>query len=292
VLDLLKLKTFLAVAATHSFTRSAEELGLSQSTVTTHIQALERELDAQLFDRVGRKVMLTDAGRRTIDYANRLLALAEEAKSSVLKSGELSGAVSVSASEVLAAYRLPEILRRFQRLHPKVELSFAARSGTQAQIDAVVAGKLDLAIVLDEAIQSDRLITSTLRQEEVAIVMAPDYRASDSGARILLAGGLSGWLERVINSPQCPPGAPSEVGSIEAAKQYAIAGMGIAVLPKMTVAAELKRHLLVCVRMPAPPVHLHIQLVRNRGRWTSPALDALWSVAEQCFETEGALTAL
>ena len=73
MLDLLKLKTFQAAAATNNFTRAAAELGYSQSKVTTHIQALESELGAPLFDRVGRNVILTEVGRRTLEYANRLI---------------------------------------------------------------------------------------------------------------------------------------------------------------------------------------------------------------------------
>ena len=83
MLDLLKLRTFQVVAATRNFTRAAAELGYSQSSVTTHIQALERELGAELFDRSSRAVILTEAGRRTLEYADRLLALADEAKAAV-----------------------------------------------------------------------------------------------------------------------------------------------------------------------------------------------------------------
>jgi DNA-binding transcriptional LysR family regulator len=83
VLDLLKLRTFQMVAATRNFTRAAAELGYSQSNVTSHIQALERELGTALFDRASKKVMLTEAGKCTLEYANRLLALANEAKAAV-----------------------------------------------------------------------------------------------------------------------------------------------------------------------------------------------------------------
>jgi DNA-binding transcriptional LysR family regulator len=90
VLDLLKLKTFQVVAATKNFTRAAAELGYSQSSVTGHIQALERELGTSLFDRDSKTVMLTEAGRRTLVYANRLLALADEAKAAVHRSEEFT----------------------------------------------------------------------------------------------------------------------------------------------------------------------------------------------------------
>ena len=85
MLDLLKLETFRVVAATSNFTRAADELGCCQSTVTVHIQELERELGVQLFDRCrfSKKVVLTEAGRCTLKYASRLSMLAHEAKAAV-----------------------------------------------------------------------------------------------------------------------------------------------------------------------------------------------------------------
>ena len=82
MLDLLKLETFRVVAATNSFTRAATELGCCQSTVTVHIKDLERELGVRLFDRCrfSKKVVMTEAGHRTLEYAGRLMTLADEAK--------------------------------------------------------------------------------------------------------------------------------------------------------------------------------------------------------------------
>jgi DNA-binding transcriptional LysR family regulator len=90
MLDLQKLETFRVVATTHNFTRAAVELGYSQSSVTGHIQALERELGAPLFERYrfSRTVVLTKIGQCTLEYADRLLALAEEAEAAVEREKE------------------------------------------------------------------------------------------------------------------------------------------------------------------------------------------------------------
>ena len=85
MLDLQQVESFRMVALTHNFTRAAAELGYSQSSVTLHIKALERELGASLLERhrFSKKVQLTEVGRRTLDYAERLLALAHETKAAV-----------------------------------------------------------------------------------------------------------------------------------------------------------------------------------------------------------------
>jgi DNA-binding transcriptional LysR family regulator len=92
MLDLQKLETFRMVAMTHNFTRAAAKLGCSQSSVTTHIKALERELGASLFERhkFSRNVILTDVGRVTLDYAGRMLALADEVMAAVHASKPLN----------------------------------------------------------------------------------------------------------------------------------------------------------------------------------------------------------
>src|ERR1700685_4036202 len=87
MLDLQQVESFRMVALTHNFTRAAAELGCSQSSVTLHVKALEGELGASLLERhrFSKTVQLTEVGRRTLDYAERLLALANEAKEAVGK---------------------------------------------------------------------------------------------------------------------------------------------------------------------------------------------------------------
>ena len=257
---------------------------MSQSTVTMHIQALERELDAPLFDRIGRRVVLTEVGRRTIDYAHRLLALADETKVAVRKHGELSGPVSIGASEVLVACRLPEALRTLQKLHPKIQLTLTSRSDSDEYISAILGGTLDFAIILSDLVESDRLVARTVGKDEIIAVAAPAYRIAGPGVRTLLPSGQEAWLNRMVQAFDLRLGASGELGSIEAVKQCAIAGMGVAVLPKMTVETELKDHVLICVQMFAP-TSIPIQLVRNRDRWMSPAFDAVWNAIEQAFVT-------
>jgi two-component system nitrate/nitrite response regulator NarL len=148
VLDLLKLKTFRVAAATNNFTRAAAELGYCQSTVTTHIQALERELGAPLFDRVGRSVLLTEVGRRTLEYANRIMALADEAKDAV------------------------------QTLYPHTQFDFPSPLDSQRPIEEALDKTRDPAVIVDERVRSDDLTPSCLGRGESGSVRAPDLAFS------------------------------------------------------------------------------------------------------------------
>ena len=293
MLDLLKLKTFLVVAATSSFTRAGAKLGYSQSSVTTHIQSLERELGVSLFERFGKKVLVTEIGRQMMDYANRLLALAEEAKATARERGNLSGPLSVGAPEAVITYRFPEVLRQFQTIHPHVHVTIAPRSDSQTQVEEILDGTLDLAVVAGELVHSEKLITSCLGTEEILIVKSPDYEFVSSefsrwediaAARVLLADKNCAFrllFDRARDVVSVPLADTMELGTIEATKQCAIAGMGLAVLPRMAATPELKRKRLVSVPWPGTGFPVYLQLIRHRERWASPALLALWGLAEQ-----------
>src|SRR6201993_5541043 len=113
-MDLRQLTTYRVLARTLNFHQAAEQLHCVQSTVTAQIQALEDELGARLFDRLGRRGVLTDAGTRLVAYADRLLNLAHEARLGGSRREEQVGTLTISATETLFTYRLPPVLHRFR----------------------------------------------------------------------------------------------------------------------------------------------------------------------------------
>ncbi len=125
-MELRHLHTFRTVATGLSFTRAATQLGYAQSAVTSHIKALEDELGVRLFDRLGRRIVLTHAGSQLLDYADKILQLANEATTVIGGPDEPAGPVIVSAPEVLCAYRLPQVIRDLHDQHPGIRLLFRA----------------------------------------------------------------------------------------------------------------------------------------------------------------------
>src|SRR5258708_269564 len=163
-MELRQLATFRMVATTLSFTQAASALGYVQSSVTAQIQALEADLGVPLFDRLGKRIVLTDAGSRLLRYAEKILALAEEARSVVAGDDEPTGSLTISAPESLCTYRLPAILGLFRERYPRVQLLF--RPSPSADMRRRVGeGLLDLAFVLEEPIQSGNLSSEQLIRE-------------------------------------------------------------------------------------------------------------------------------
>jgi DNA-binding transcriptional LysR family regulator len=293
MLDLLKLETFRMVANTRSFTRAGAELGYSQSSVTAHIQALEPEVGAPLFElsRFSREIALTEIGRRTLDYAGRLLALARETSIAIHSQSEPSGHLKVCASSLLLAYRLSTLLRSYHRRHPQVRLGISSYSDPRILASSVLNGVADIAFVFDEPIGSERVITKCLGREKILVVCAPDHRLAGMTGSVSVeelaqeqalfsdTNSVRTLFERMLASAGVRMDCTIEAGSLEAVKRCAMAGLGFGVLPSFTVDAEIRSHELVTVALQGPELSLDIQIVRNARSWASPAVDALWQMA-------------
>lgn len=300
-MELRQLRTFIAVANALSFTQAARELGYVQSAITAHVKGLEEELSVRLFDRLGRKIGLTDAGRRLLPYARTIAemeAAAGEAAMGTGTDGEPIGSVTVSAPEMLCAYRLPPVLKRFQARYPRVRLTF--RPTSTGALDAgleqqLAAGEVDLAFVIDEPIEAGEMLSVTLAEEPLVLVAPPGHPLArrdrvepvDLGEEHLLLTdkgcGYRTIFERGLSRAGKRTLAFTEFTSGEAIKQCVMAGTGIAVLAKVSVSKELEEGKLVELRWKEPGFRLVTQVVRHKGKWLSPALEALLEVARAVF---------
>jgi DNA-binding transcriptional LysR family regulator len=293
VLDLLKLKTFLVVANRSSVTRAALDLGYSQSNVTAQIQGLERELGATLFERFTRKLVLTAPGLELIGYANRLLALERRARNAVVAQQDPAPSLALGAPETIVTYRFPDVLREFKTIYPLTRLNLVSGSNSAQQIEEVLEGTLDVAVVVDKLAANQELTVSCLGREEILMVQAAAHSlngASDSfqgqpaATTILVAGDNSSFhlaCSQFLRETRFATADIVGMGSIEAVKHGALAGMGIGVLPGMAIATELKDGRLKRVTMQGHAYTVHIQLIRHRKKRITRVLATLWNLIEQ-----------
>ncbi|MBT9383044.1 LysR family transcriptional regulator [Pseudooceanicola sp. CBS1P-1] len=169
-----QIRIFLAVAERQHVTRAAEALNMTQSAVSSALRALETRHGLRLFDRVGRRIELTEAGRRFLDTARALEAQAETAEL-VLRdlAGEAGGRLRLMASQTAGSYWLPSRLVALHARHPGVEITL--RLGNSAQVaEAVQEGRADLGIVEGAVAQGD-LTTRVVARDELVLVTAPDH---------------------------------------------------------------------------------------------------------------------
>lgn len=178
-MQLRHLKTFVAVATTLNFTRAAEQVHLAQSSVSEQIQALEADLGTPLFDRSHRELRLTFAGHRLLDYADRLLAFADEARSAVSDAGNaVAGHLTVGALETICATRLPTLIAEFSSRYPKVTIS--VKSSNSGNLRAGIKnGDLDACFILGPDTSEPHVQSAQVAQEELVIIVPPSHRLAN-----------------------------------------------------------------------------------------------------------------
>lgn len=303
-MELRHLTTFRAVANSLSFTRAAVELGYVQSALTAHVKALEEELGVLLFDRVGRRIVLTDSGVQLLGYAERILQLVREATIVVTRDADQpKGAVIVSAPEVLCTYRLPAVISRLHKEHPDVQLvfRFTATGALDAELRrALRQGEVDVAFVLEETIEpTTSLKVKKLVDEPLQIIAAPEHplaRATSvhpsdlEGVPVLLTDRGCGYrrvFERALRQHGVQPTIAGEFTSGETVKRCVQAGAAIGVLADISVQDELASGRLAELAWCGPPLRLTSYLVSNENRCPSPATVALQEATNQTFESGG-----
>lgn len=167
-----QLRYFLRVADLANFTRTAEELGISQPALSRSIQRLEEELGQPVFERRGRSLSLTEAGTLLQGRAQQILSLIEDTKAEICDDGQ-SGRVRVGAIPTIAPYFLPEVLRQFSDEFPKATL-IVQENTTDALLKRCTQGEIDLAI-LALPVPAKYLEVEELFQEELLLVLPPDH---------------------------------------------------------------------------------------------------------------------
>lgn len=296
-MELRQSATFREVARTLSFTRAAATLGYAQSSVTAQIQALEADLGAPLFDRLGRRPALTEPGRRLLPYADRLLELADEARTTARGAGEPAGSLAVGASETLCAYRLPPLLERFLARWPGARLTL--RPLALAELGPALGdGSLDVAFVLAAPIAASDLVVEPLVSEPVLVLVAPAHplagttrvRPADLVAAPLLLTGVDcvyrARFLRALAADGVRPASIATFDSVEAIKQCAMAGMGVAVLPAVAVRREVAERRLTVLSWDGLDLAVETQVVRHRDKWLSPTLTAFLAEARRVLRAD------
>lgn len=169
------LAAFIEVARFESFSLAAEKLHLTQPAVSKRVQNLEENLGVNLFDRVGRKVQLTEAGRALLPRARQWLLDFEDIKNSVATlQGDVTGVLKIGTSHHIGLHRLPPTLRTFSQRYPKVSLDIQFID-SEAAYEAVLSGDLELGIVTLPPIADGRLIAQNIWDDPLAFVAGKDH---------------------------------------------------------------------------------------------------------------------
>lgn len=283
-MDLDDLLIFRTVVAAGGITRAAERLHRVQSNVTTRIRQLEAKLGTDLFIRDAKRLQLSPAGQTLLPYAERLLALADEARAAVI-SHEPQGPLSLGAMESTAAVRLPAPLADLVARYPQVRLML--KTGNPQQLAAaVLAGTLDAALVTGPIVDA-RLEHVPIYSEELVIVgpaalksLSPAKPPPDAMVAFEPGCPHRARLEQWYAGRGSMPTHMVEISSYHAMLGCVAVGMGIALVPRAVVDGFAQPQRLSLHALPRGEQRMLIELVWRRGAH-SPKIEALLGFLRQ-----------
>jgi len=283
-MDLVDLQIFRAVVREGGITRAARQLNRVQSNVTTRVRQLEQDLGMPLFIREGKQLHLSPTGAVLLDYADRLLDLAQEARDAI-HDGAPRGPLHLGAMESTAAIRLPEPLSQFHKRYPGVQLDLHSRPIPEMAA-AVLSGSLDAALVA-EPIEDERFDKALIYDEELVLVAEaghPPIRSPrDVQEKCVLAFEhgcpyrlrMQQWFARSGKLPE----RLVEMSSWHAIIGCTAARMGISLMPRMLL-SSFPAKLLSTHPLPAELSHAPTILIWRKGS-PSPKISALIEVLSE-----------
>jgi len=280
------LESLLAVMRAGSFTAAADELVLAQSTVSAHLAELEKLAGTPLFERGRAGAAPTAAGRRLAEGARQILDEVEHAfRSASEAAARPSGTVTLSAPESMCAYLLVPVVQLLRRRHPDLQ-PVLQPAGTAAALADLDARRADLALVIEPAVTHPRVQATDLGGLGLRLVAAPGHRLA-SRRRLTMADlhdevvllleegcSYSDDLARRLDASH-GTSVNGRYGSVETVKRLVEAELGIALLPGLTSADELRAGRLVALPTPTVAAQRLWLLRPAGGRGPSAAVDAV-----------------
>lgn len=288
-MDLQRLRTFRTAATLMNFNRTASVLNYSQSAVSAQIKTLENEIGALLFKRIGKSIQLTAAGVKMLVYADKLLAIEEEARAEISGQNATAGLLTIRMPQSVATHYLPQILCEFYPRFPGLRLDITSCAQHQLEHELKI-GTVDLAFLFADGIAAKELESELLRVESLSVIAHPDHALAayervdfkDLGGQVLLLPkndcGYRMMFEETLVVQRITPAAVIEMNSIEAIKHTLLAGIGVGLLPEIAARREMAEKRITGVAW-AEPLETGVLMIRHRGKRCSPALEAFMEAA-------------
>ena len=276
-----------SVAATHlSFARAAEKLHLTHAAISLQIKQLEEVFGSTLFERIGKRVFLTEAGEILLDHARQILQSLKDADESLMALKGLKGGRVAVAVTSTAEYFAPGLLAEFRKAQADVRVRLLVDNREEVS-RLLIANEVDLAIMGRPPADLDADAVNFAPHPLVIVAAAGHPLAArsrlavkDLAAETLIVresgSGTRQAMEEFFADHPDKPRIAMEMGSNEAIKQAVVAGLGISFISQQTLGLELSTGRLAVLRVDGTPVVRHWYLVRHKSKRLTPALGAFW----------------
>ena len=280
-MNLNQVQVFCAVAKHMSFSMAAEELFITQPAVSQQVKALERQLNVKLFERVGHKLFLTEAGEAVLPHAQALLtARAEMEQTLAILRGSSRGRLALGANTTGGMYVAPAIVRSFRDVSPEVEATLQIETTTRI-LDRVMQNMIDVAIVTGP-VEDGRFAIRDLCEDEVQLIVSPSHpfaeRASVSPAEVAgedfavpEPGSRTRMLiEQAFHDRGHRLRVTMQLPGTEAVKKAVEANLAVAMVSRYSIAREVAFGALARVPIDGLLLERPIHILHRKGKHLSP----------------------
>jgi DNA-binding transcriptional LysR family regulator len=278
-MDYDQLASFLEVAKLQSFSRAAEKLFRTQPAISAQVRLLEQECGEKLFDRSGKKVLLTPAGEILNRYAERLLGLHNEALQAIAELNQTPrGKRYIGANEATCLYVLPKTFARFKQLYPLVQISIY-RNFSHKILQKVQEGVLDLGIVTLPLSATNLEVIPVFRDEVQVVVPKSHALAKRRSVTVeemahhplILpkTGHTRVVIDRLLRAHRDHLQISMELASVETIKKFVGAGLGISLISRTYVQPEVSAGVLKLIPLEGQKLYRELGLVYRRDRYLS-----------------------
>lgn len=285
-MDLRSLNTFIQVAESGSFTRAGEKLGYSQPTISIQIKQLEQELGIRLFDRIGHTVRLTDKGRDTLAYAQRICHMCQEMSLKSSHSTQPQGLIRLAMADSLCSPLVCRGFARFQEQYPLISIQITT-AGTDEMFRLLDHNEADIVCTLDNHIYDTNYVVASEEKIGAHFVIASTHPLSQKeGVSIdellalpflLTEKGMSyrRLLDETLARESREIQPILETGQAGLICQLVESGMGVSLLPDYVTEEAVRRGTLTRLHIPAYEPELWKQILYHRDKWLSPQMEAV-----------------
>lgn len=292
MMDIKYFRTFQTILETGSFQRAAARLNYAQSTVTLQIQQLEQELSVRLFEKIGRKMKLTQAGKELLPYIDTVLEAVERMENYSKNGGELAGTLRVAMPETLLTYRMQPVLKEFHEQAPHIKFSLQT-SNCYTIREQVISGDVDIGIHYDIGGYGKSIVVEPLRRYSLSLIASPqagedacDFVTQGQRKKAcLLTVDKSSIYHRILDDylrkSDIVLSGEVEINSVEAVKRSVASNLGIAFLPSFAVEEEVRRGEVKQLRTNLECSEITSVCIYHKNKWVTPAMSLFFRVLKK-----------
>lgn len=291
------LVTFKTILEVGSFQKAADKLGYTQSTVTFQIKQLEEELSLKLFEKIGRRMELTQAGKDIMPYIDMILQGAEQIGNYGKSLSEISGSLKLAIPDSILIYNMQPFMQAFTHEAPNVQL--VVNSIQSGEINPSIAdGTADIGINCEKDSYPDSVIHKKLGKYKAVLVASPfansnllDFITPHQRKPIsLIYNEPDGYyqldMDKYLSEKDILLNPPMKVQSIEAVKRCVMNNLGIAVVPTYSIGEELKNGSLMPIRTELDEKEYNSFYIYHKNKWISPQMELALDLLKKYLGTD------